>query len=262
MASDKLPVASSDVPQKLIVESRVALWRSRNFMFLWSGQTVAELGTRISSIAVPLLAATYFGASVFEISLLTALAWMPYLIFSLPAGVVADRVDQRRLMIFCDLGRVVLMASIPVTAFLDGLTLGYLYVVVSLAGMLKVFFNVAYPIPRCVREVRLRREQRPVQSGPAGRDPAALVSRFARPRSAQAQGVGQVADDAQQASRAAVPRLPGPIREYRDRGGGDGAGPTPTDSRTEAGPSIRCHRRESRLPPLARGTQCSVIPVP
>ncbi|MDW5323823.1 MFS transporter [Plantactinospora sp. KLBMP9567] len=121
-----------------------SLWRNRNFMLLWSGQTVSELGTRISGIAVPLLAANDLRASVFQISLLTTLAWLPYLFFSLPAGVLADRVDQRRVMIVCDLGRMALMLSLPVVALLGGLTLGYLYAVVGLSGALTVLFTVAY----------------------------------------------------------------------------------------------------------------------
>jgi MFS family permease len=131
---------------------RPSLWRSGNFLLLWSGQTVSELGTRISSIAVPLLAANDLDATVFQISLLTSLAWLPYLLFSLPAGVLADRVDRRRLMIVCDLGRMALMASLPLVALVSDLTLWYLYVVVGLSGVLTVLFTVAYKstLPRLV----------------------------------------------------------------------------------------------------------------
>ncbi|WP_326560228.1 MFS transporter [Micromonospora sp. NBC_01796] len=129
-----------------------SLWRSRNFLLLWSGQTVSELGTRISGIAIPLLAANDLDASVFQISLLTFLAWLPYLLFSLPAGILADRVDQRRLMIFCDLGRMALMLSLPLVALGGHLTLWYLYGVVGLSGVLTVLFTVAYRsrLPRLV----------------------------------------------------------------------------------------------------------------
>jgi MFS family permease len=132
--------------------ARPSLWRSRNFLLLWSGQTVGELGTRISGVAVPLLAADILHASTFQISLLTFLAWLPYLIFSLPVGILADRVDQRRLMIVCDLGRAALMASLPVVALVGHLTLAFLYVVVSLSGVLTVAFTVAYRsmLPRLV----------------------------------------------------------------------------------------------------------------
>ncbi|MEU1686276.1 MFS transporter [Micromonospora sp. NPDC005707] len=124
--------------------TRSSLWRSRNFLLLWSGQTVSEVGTRVSGVAVPLLAADVLDATVFQISLLTVLAWLPYLIFSLPAGMLADRVDQRRLMVACDLGRAALLLSVPVVALVGHLTLAFLYAVVGLAGVLTVAFTVAY----------------------------------------------------------------------------------------------------------------------
>lgn len=120
-----------------------SLWRHRNFMLLFSAQTLSETGTRISGVAVPLLALTVLHASAFEVSLLTALAWLPYVLFALPAGVYVDRVRKRRLMVVCDLIRMALTASLPVTALLGTVTIAQLYVVVGLCGVLTVFFNVA-----------------------------------------------------------------------------------------------------------------------
>ncbi|MEU4381563.1 MFS transporter [Micromonospora echinofusca] len=136
---------------------RPSLLRSRNFGLLLAGQTVSELGTRVSNVAVPLLAVGTLDASVFQVALLTALAWLPYLIFSLPAGVLADRVDQRRLMIACDLGRAGLLLSVPVVALVGQLTLGFLYAVVGLSGVLTVLFTVAHKsmLPRLVPPERL-----------------------------------------------------------------------------------------------------------
>ncbi|MEU7279141.1 MFS transporter [Streptomyces sp. NPDC045431] len=135
----------------------VPLWRSRNFLLLWGGQTVGELGARISGVAVPLLAATTLNASVFQISLLSFLGWLPYLLFSLPAGIVADRVDQRKLMIVCDLVRTALMLSLPLAAFVWELRLWYLYLVVGVSGVFTVLFNVAYKsmLPRLAGPGRL-----------------------------------------------------------------------------------------------------------
>jgi len=135
----------------------MSLWRSNTFLLLWGGLTAGELGARISGVAVPLLAATVLHASVLQVSLLTLVAWAPYLVFSLPAGVLADRVDRRRLMIACDLGRAALMLSLPVVALTAHLTLALLYVVVSLTGVLTVLFTVAYrtELPRLVAPERL-----------------------------------------------------------------------------------------------------------
>ncbi|PWU49484.1 MFS transporter, partial [Micromonospora globispora] len=136
---------------------RPSLWRSRNFLLFWGGQTVSEVGTRISGVTVPLLAAATLDATVFQVSLLTFLAWLPYLLFSLPAGMVADRVDHRRLMIACDLGRAALMLSVPVAALAGALTLPFLYVVVGLGGVLTVLFTVTYKswLPRLVADEHL-----------------------------------------------------------------------------------------------------------
>ncbi|MGK5739068.1 MFS transporter [Micromonospora sp. URMC 103] len=134
-----------------------SLLRSRNFLLVWGGQTASELGTRIAGVAVPLLAADTLHASVFQVSLLTVLAWLPYLLVSLPAGILADRMDQRRLMVLCDLGRAALMLSLPVAALVGRLTLGYLYAAVGFSGVLTVLFTVAYKsmLPRLVPAAQL-----------------------------------------------------------------------------------------------------------
>ncbi|MEU3712766.1 MFS transporter [Streptomyces catenulae] len=106
---------------------------------------------------LPLLALDTLHASTFQVSLLTSLGWLPYLLFSLPAGILADRVDQRKLMIVCDLGRLLLILSVPLTALAGRLTLGYLYAVVGVSGVLTVAFTVAYrgQLPKLVHRTQL-----------------------------------------------------------------------------------------------------------
>ncbi|MFE5791330.1 MFS transporter [Streptomyces sp. NPDC056503] len=134
----------ASAPAEAEVREPRSLLRNRHFLLLWAGQTVGELGARITTVVVPLVAATTLHASAFQIALLTSFAWLPFLFFSLPAGILADRLDQRKLMVGCDLGRVALMTSVPVVAGLGELPLWYLYVVVSASGMLSVLFSVAY----------------------------------------------------------------------------------------------------------------------
>ncbi|MEU9919220.1 MFS transporter [Streptomyces sp. NPDC051001] len=148
------------MPQAVLDGTRqrpVPLRRSRNFMLLWAGQSVGELGTQLSSIAVPLLAVVELRATTLEVAVLTALGWLPYLLFSLPAGVLADRVDQRRLMVACDLARTGLMLSIPVVAAFGRLSFWFLCAVVSVTGVLTVLFSVAYrsQLPRMVSSEQL-----------------------------------------------------------------------------------------------------------
>ncbi|WP_037569940.1 MFS transporter [Phaeacidiphilus oryzae] len=121
-----------------------SLWRNRDFLLLWSGQGAGTLGPQVALVVLPLLALDQLHASSFQVSLLTSLGWLPYLLFSLPAGVLVDRLDQRRLMIACDLGRMLLLASVPLLALAGRLSLGWLYAVVGLAGVLTVVFTVAY----------------------------------------------------------------------------------------------------------------------
>jgi MFS family permease len=82
-----------------------------------------------------------------EMGYLTAAAWLPFLFFALPAGALVDRVRRRRrLMIAADLGRAVLLLTVPATAALHALTLGQLFAVAFLSGVCSVFFGGAYQV--------------------------------------------------------------------------------------------------------------------
>jgi MFS family permease len=120
------------------------LLRHRDFRLLWGGESVSELGSQISLLAIPLLAVRTLHATTFEMGLLTAASTAAFLIVGLPAGVWVDRVRRRRLMIGADLGRVLALGSIPIAAAVGGLTLVQLFVVTLVSGVLTVFFDVAY----------------------------------------------------------------------------------------------------------------------
>jgi MFS family permease len=120
------------------------LLRHRDFRLLWGGESVSELGSQVSLLAIPLLAVRTLHATAFEMGLLTAASTAAFLIVGLPAGVWVDRVRRRRLMIGADLGRVLALGSIPVAAAVGGLTLAQLFVVTLVSGVLTVFFDVAY----------------------------------------------------------------------------------------------------------------------
>jgi MFS family permease len=111
---------------------------------LWSGETVSELGSQVSLLAIPLLAVNTLHATTFEMGLLTAASTAAFLIVGLPAGVWVDRVRRRRLMIAADLGRLLALGSIPIAFAVGGLTLAQLFVVTLASGILTVFFDVAY----------------------------------------------------------------------------------------------------------------------
>jgi MFS family permease len=121
-----------------------SLWHHRDFMFLWGGQTVNEIGSSITTLALPLLALLSLHATAFEVGALTACTNAAFIIVALPAGAWVDRWRKRRVLIWGDAGRVVLLGSIPLAKELGVLTLGQLYVVALLTGVLTVFFDVAY----------------------------------------------------------------------------------------------------------------------
>lgn len=125
---------------------------TRNFLLLWTSQTSGELGAQIGTVAIPLLALIVLDASVLQVSYLTALAWAPYLVLSLPAGVLVDRFDPRHLMMLSDVGRLLLLGFVPVAALLGLLSMPYLFAVSALSGSFTVLFNVAYRtlLPRVV----------------------------------------------------------------------------------------------------------------
>ncbi|MGB7052094.1 MAG: MFS transporter [Acidimicrobiales bacterium] len=122
----------------------MSLWRHRDFRRLWGGETVSELGSQVSLVAIPLLAVRVLHASPFEMGVLTASSTAAFLLVGLPAGVWVDRLSHRSVMIAADIGRLLAMISIPIAYALGSLGLPQLYVVALVAGVFTVFFDVAY----------------------------------------------------------------------------------------------------------------------
>lgn len=122
-----------------------SLIRHPDFLRLWAGQTVSRLGSNITRNALPLAALLALGAGPVQMGLLAAIGAAPILLVGLFAGVWVDRVQRRPLMIAADLGRAVVIGTIPLAAALGILRLEHLYLVALLAGVLTVIFDVAYP---------------------------------------------------------------------------------------------------------------------
>ena len=130
---------------------------NRDFRRLWLADLVSQLGSRVDVLAVPLLAVTALGASVFEVSLLRTAESLPYLLLGLQVGAWCDRMRHRPLLIAADVGRAVLIASIPVAALFGVLGFPHLLVVVFGVGVLGVFFDIAHQtyVPRLVTREQL-----------------------------------------------------------------------------------------------------------
>jgi MFS family permease len=113
------------------------------FRRLWAAQSVSQLGSQVTVLALPLTAALVLDASPLEMGVLGAAQYAPFLLLGLFAGVWVDRVRRRPILIGADLARAVLLVSIPIAAALGVLGLVQLYVVAFLVGVATVFFDVA-----------------------------------------------------------------------------------------------------------------------
>jgi MFS family permease len=133
------------------------LWRHRDFLKLWSAETISQFGSAVTGLALPLVAIIVLHASAFEVAALGTIEFAPFILFSLPAGVWVDRLRRRPILIAGDLGRAALLASIPAVHFAGTLTIWQLYVVGFLVGTFTVFFDVAYQsyLPSLVARVDL-----------------------------------------------------------------------------------------------------------
>jgi len=122
----------------------VGRWRQPDFLKLWSGQTISLLGSEITLLALPLTAILILKAAPLELGILSAAQSAPFLLLSLPAGVWVDRLRRRPILIAADLGRALILASVPVAAMVGSLRIELLYLVGICAGALTAIFDVAY----------------------------------------------------------------------------------------------------------------------
>src|SRR5947209_20003182 len=104
------------------------LWSHGDFLKLWSGQTISEFGSQVSQLAIPWVALVTLNASAFAVATLGTVEFLPFVLFTLPAGVWVDRLRRRNVLIVGDLGRALLLVSIPIAYVLGDLTLPQLYV--------------------------------------------------------------------------------------------------------------------------------------
>jgi MFS family permease len=120
------------------------LWSHPDFVKMWTGQSISELGSQVSQLAIPWLAAVGLHASPFAFSLLGVLGFLPFILFALPAGVWVDRLRRRQILIVGDAARAVLLALIPILWATGVLRIWHLLVLQFVIGVFTVFFDVAY----------------------------------------------------------------------------------------------------------------------
>ena len=114
-----------------------AFWR------WWVAGTTSNLGSAVGGVALPLTALAVLDASAFEMGLITAAGYLAYLLISLPAGVVVQRVPLRGMQVALDLVRALAVASIPLAWWLGALTVAQLVAVALVVSFADVLFDVA-----------------------------------------------------------------------------------------------------------------------
>jgi MFS family permease len=155
----------------------VPLWRNRDFTLLWSSQVISTVGTRVTSVAYPLLVLLLTGSPALA-GVVGFAQTLPFLLLYLPGGAWVDRWDRRRTMVACEFGRMVALGSIAVTAVVGGvhaITIAQLAAVAFVEGSLFVLFDLAEgaALPRLV---------------PAGQLPTAVAWNQARTQGADLVG--------------------------------------------------------------------------
>ena len=124
-------------------ELQSPLWRDRSFVAVWSASTVSIFGSLITRTVLPFAAILVLHAGPVQISLIRSAELIAGLFVGLFAGALVDRVRRRPILIWADLGRAVLLATIPIAAIFGFLSLLQLVLVALAAAVLTTFFEVA-----------------------------------------------------------------------------------------------------------------------
>jgi MFS family permease len=140
------PVAPSNAAHRPEPEPETpttSLWRNRAFLAVWSAATISIFGSLITRTALPFAAILVLDAGPVEISWIRSAELVAGLVFGLVAGAWVDRLRRRPILIWADLGRALILASIPIAFLLNALTLVQLVVVAFATAVLSTFFDVA-----------------------------------------------------------------------------------------------------------------------
>ncbi|MFD4559230.1 MFS transporter [Streptomyces sp. NPDC058469] len=117
---------------------------NNDFRWLWLGQTVSQLGEQTSLVVLPLFAVLTLDIGAGQLGVLRAVEQAPILLLSLLVGAWVDRWRTRTVMVVADVGRTLVLGAAAVAGLLNWLGLPALFVLAFVAGVLSVFFDVAY----------------------------------------------------------------------------------------------------------------------
>lgn len=134
-------IGSTDIKATMSPGRR--LWHDRNFNIFWAGQTFDALGDSLALVIIPLLVLDVTG-SVSQMGFVTATIGTGSLISTFFSGIIVDRVNRRKVMIFSDIGRTAVYSLIPIAWFLLSPSLLLIYAVAACTAFLNISFNLAY----------------------------------------------------------------------------------------------------------------------
>ena len=161
-----------------------SLWRNRDFTRLFSAQSISSFGSLITRPALPFLAILVLSATPAQIAILRVAEHLPGFLIGLFAGVVIDRFRRRPLLIAADIGRALVLGSIPLVGFTGHIRIEQLYIVALLASMLSILFDVGYEsyLPAVVPADRLIEANSKVAASMSVAEVSAFGSCFTRSR--------------------------------------------------------------------------------
>ena len=122
---------------------REGLWRHRDFLLLWSAQGISAVGSRVTRTALPMAAILVAGAGALDLGLLAATLTLPRALLAWVGGGFVDRHRRRPVLIGADVVRCVALATIPLAAWWNAVSLPLLYAVAAVTGIATVLFELA-----------------------------------------------------------------------------------------------------------------------
>jgi len=140
------------------------------FRLFWTASTVSDFGTPITTLAIQVLVVTTLSGSAADVGLVNAARWLPYLLFGVLVGALADRTRRKPLLVGTDLGRAALLCAVPLLAWPGLLSLPTLAALVAVFGLLSLVNDAAHQsfLPRLLpREAFTRANARLSQSSAA-----------------------------------------------------------------------------------------------
>jgi MFS family permease len=142
------------------------------FRLFWAASTVSDFGSQVTTLAIQVLVVTTLAGTAADVGLVNAARWVPYLLFGVIVGALADRVRRKPLLVGTDLARAVLLCAVPLLAWGDALSVPALALVMAIFGLASLVNDAAHQsfLPRIVARESLTRANARLQQSSAAAD--------------------------------------------------------------------------------------------